>query len=146
MRAIPLIALVLLGCETESYGPPTCDGGGEPLLELGDGGRNAFAPHGPGAVLPTRGDPIGLDLDLWTSGIDTTQPVTAVVRISVAGGPTEDSLASLTLICADSGNGWTNVLATLPSGSASGTDVAVEAVLTDWTGVSVTAQLDGTLE
>ena len=142
MRALPL--LLVLGC-TPDAGPPTCDGGGATTLELGDGGRNAFVPFSGGDTIPTRGEPAGLDLDLWTSGIDTSQPVTAVVRASVDGGPTEDSLASLTLTCADSGNGWTNVLATLGAGAAPGSTVSIESTVTDWTGVTASTSIEGVL-
>jgi hypothetical protein len=68
------------------------------------------------------------------------------VRISSGGGPSEDSLATLTLSCTDSGNGWTNVLAALPTGAASGSPARVEATLTDWTGTTLNTVLEGTLE
>ncbi|MEZ4318873.1 MAG: hypothetical protein R3F61_15265 [Myxococcota bacterium] len=143
MRHLPL--LVLAACAPD-YGPPTCEGGGEPGLELGDGGRMAFVPFEDGGVLPTRGTPPGADIDLWTTGLDVGQGITAIVRIAADGGPTEDSLATLVFSCADTGNGWTNVLAQLPASAVSGSNVTVEAVLTDVNATTVTAMFEGVLE
>lgn len=142
MRALGVLGLggMALGCAPDE--PPSCDGGGTLSVELGDGGRQAFVPFSDGDDLPLNGD--RLSVDLWTSGLDTTAPVTASVRVD-AGGASEDSLAALTLVCSDDGHGWAGVLAALPVGAGAGTTVTVRAALTDAAGETAVGELTGIL-
>ncbi|MCB9674614.1 MAG: hypothetical protein H6737_05815 [Alphaproteobacteria bacterium] len=143
MRILPVIALV--ACSPD-LGPPTCEGGGAPLVEVGDGGQTAFVAFGDGATIPTRNTPAQADLELWTSGLVTTAGITAVVRIAADGGPTEDSLATLTFVCADTGNGWTNVLAALPASAVSGSSLSIDVTLTDSVGTTASTSIEGIQE
>jgi len=131
---------LMVGCAEE---PATCEGGGEPTLEIGGGGRDAFVPFSDGDAVPLSGG--AAQLDLWTAGLDTTSQVTGVVRID-AGGGSQDSIAGLTLLCGEPGYGWVRVLAALPAGATSGTQLDVSATLTDATGTAANATFTGPIE
>ncbi len=145
---VPALAAVLAACTTTA--PPTCDGGGDPLLEIGDGGRDDFMAFADGVTLGTTGSPPGVNLQLQTSGLDTTQNVTAVVRIAADGGPTEDNLAALSLQCESAadgtGFGWASVIATIPSSAGAGSSLQIDATITDWRGISATTGLSANIE
>ena len=136
----------MMGC-TAATDPATCAGGGAPLLELGDGGRSAFVAFADGVALPTSTN--GLTLEMQTSGIDTTQNVTAVVRIAADGGPSEDSIAALSLQCESAadgtGFGWAGVIASLPASTVEGSAIDIEAVITDWRGITATTSLSASV-
>lgn len=136
--------IIGLGCVACSGEPATCDGGGEPAIEAGMGGADAFVPFGDGDTL--EGSSTGLQLDLWTTGLDTTQAVTTVVRISADGGPTQDSIAQLTYNCDEGvGHGWTRVTAALPAEAADGSALDVSISATDAARTNASLELSGTL-
>ena len=144
MRLI-LACLLVAGCETpEEFGPSTCEGGGEPRIEIGTGGRNSFVGFEPGQSVRERNN--GLTMDLFTSGLNVLEPVTTVVRIAADGGGTEDSLASVSYQCTDSGNGWTTVIANLPQNTNDGSILSIDVVATDPSGTSVSTALEVVFE
>lgn len=151
-----LVALVACGGEEAPGEPATCDGGGAPSLALGDGGRTDFTPLGDGASIPIESynGSYVVYIELWTSGLDTTDPMTVVVRTSVDGGPTADALGQQQLLCDEEiGNGWTGVWAPLPGDlqteaaaqAADGAPVVITATVTDALGTTVSTELSGAL-
>lgn len=153
---VGLVGLVACGGEEEPVEPATCDGGGAPSLELGDGGRSDFLAYGDGASIPIESynDSYTVYIELWTAGLDTAEPVTAVVRTSVDGGSTKDGTALLQLLCDDEvGNGWTGVWAPLPDDlqseaaaqAADGAPVVITATVTDTAGTTVSTEISGSL-
>lgn len=136
-------ALVLvMACNGGGGG--TCDGGGDPFLEVGTGSRDAFAPLQDGDTLEGSGSAI--EFSLVTTGLDTTQPITTVVRISADGGATTDSVAQLTYQCSqDVGTGWQSVTASLPSEASDGSALAITVSTTDALRTNAAQELSGTL-
>ncbi len=144
------------GDDGEMVEPGTCDGGGPVSLELGEGGRSDFVAWSDGDLLIAEdfGGTFSVYVELFTSGLDTREPVTAVVRMSVDGGPTTDAIGQQQLQCDEEvGNGWTGVFAPLPdelqdAGSveaAEGAPVVLTATLTDVDGEAATAEISGVL-
>jgi hypothetical protein len=120
-----------------AYGPPTCDGGGEPLIEIGSGGQLGFEPFAAGELVPVRPDGETIEVQLWTSGLDTTDSMIVTIRTSIAGGASKDSTASFTLVCNDEeGRGWLGAYPFLPDEAEDGDLVTVVATATDGTDVS----------
>ena len=141
MRSSVALSLLLLACSGD---PATCDGGGDPALEIGEGNRDSFVAFPDGGTY--EGSNNTIDLALWTTGLDTTQAITTVVRISVDGGATTDSIAALTYQCAEaSGNGWTSATALLPPAAADGSAVRIQVSATDHLSTNATLVLEGTL-
>lgn len=148
LRLLPVLTALFTGCTAAD--PPTCEGGGAPLLELGDGGRTDFEAFADGVALPTTGSPAGVNLEMQTSGIDTTQGVSVVVRVAADGGPSEDNLAVLSFQCASAadgtGFGWANAIATIPADATPGSALTIDAVATDWRGITATTTLSAVVE
>jgi hypothetical protein len=157
MRAV-VLGIVLGACnggaEEPTLEPGSCDGDGTEALELGEGGRDGFVAFEDGDALYAEdfGGTWSIYVELYTNGIDTTEAVTAVVRTSVDGGPTSDALGQQILQCDDAvGRGWTGVFAPLPDSlqadpsSAEGAPVVITATVTDTSGDSATAEVQGVL-
>jgi len=156
-----LAALVAVGCAGDEPAPAaaepaSCDGGGEPMVELGDGGQSDFQAFSDGVTVPIDevGGAYGVSTELWSSGVDVTSPVTVVVKVSVDGGPTTDAVGQRNMQCNDDvGNGWDSVFAPLPdhlqtaaaAEGASGSEVTITAVITDADGESASGEVTGTL-
>lgn len=137
-----MFVIGVVACSGEE--PATCDGGGEPMIELGTGEAEAFAPYTDGDTFD--GSSSGLRVSLWTSGLDTTQPITTVIRISADGSPTADSIAQLSYSCDDAvGNGWQQVTAALPGEAVDGSALSITISTTDANQVNAQASLTGTL-
>ena len=138
-------ALVMLaacaGEEVEGYGPATCDGGGEPIVEIGDGGQLDFAPFTDNDTVDLRSDG-SIEVQLFTSGLDTSNTVTVSIRTSIGGGTTRDSLSSFNLVCNDDiGHGWLGAYPGLPDGVQAGDVVDVVATVTDASGGSASGEV-----
>jgi hypothetical protein len=121
------VAIALVGCgKDEVSDPATCDGGGTPGLELGDGGQLAFAPWSAGDAVPiTQQGDYGFVVQLHTTGLDTTATVVSFVRFAIgAETTTTDVGGSLTFQCLDDGTGWTQVFATLGDDRQAASQVA----------------------
>lgn len=146
MRAMTFLVFGLMACSGEDgepgFGPPTCEGGGEPIVEAGVGGQLSFEAYGDGERVPVRPDGETIEVQLYTSGIDTTDTVTVSMRLSVNGGTSRDSLNSFTLVCNDEGYGWLGAYPFLPTEAADGDTVTVVATVTDAAGTSVTDEVD----
>lgn len=142
MRSSIALSLMLLACKTVELA--TCDGGGEPALEVGEGPRDGFAAYADGGTYEGSGNAI--DLAFWTTGLDTTEPISTVVRISVDGGSTTDSIAQLTYQCAEAtGNGWTSASALLPPAAVDGSSIRIQVSATDHLSTNAALVLEGTL-
>lgn len=145
---ITMVAAVALSACTgeepgEGYGPPTCDGGGEPLIEIGSGGQLGFEPYAAGELVPVRTDGETIEVQLWTSGLDTTDSMIVTIRTSIDGGESKDSTASFTLVCnEDEGQGWLGAYPFLPNGFADGDIVTVVATATDGHDVSASGEVE----
>lgn len=159
MRAAVLAGLALVGCagDTTTDGGPTeltaCEGAGAPSVEVGQGSRDDFVPYGEGDDLEITQDgagQYGFSLDLLTEGLDTTEAMTTVVRLTLGNDPSDDFIASLVLQCPDEGPGWTSVFAaldeTLQDETAAmalvGQPIEVSATLTDQSGEAGSTALD----
>jgi hypothetical protein len=118
MRWASLVLVACAGAEEppEDEGTP-CEGAGEPVLELGAGGREGFAPFQDGDTLVVQqdgGGRYGLQVDLSTTGLDTTAPLTTFLRFSFGDETaTTDVGAALTMQCTDPGPAWYSVFAPL---------------------------------
>jgi hypothetical protein len=131
------------GAGEEGFGPATCDGGGEPLLEAGVGGQLNFEAFGDGDLVPVRADGETIEVQLYTSGIDTTDSVTVVIKTSVGGGTTRDSINSFTLVCNDDeGRGWLGAYPFLPATAKDGDTITLSATVTDSSSVAVNTEVD----
>ena len=128
-----VLGLACAGDEADDgFGPATCDGGGEPLIELGSGGQLGFEPYADGEQVPVRPDGETVEVQLWTSGLDTTESMIVTVRTAINGGESRDSTASFTLVCPEEeGRGWLTVYPYLPVEAADGDRVTVTATATD---------------
>lgn len=116
MTSRHLLALALSGCAAEPLAEePTCDGLGPVALEVGSGGAAGFTPWADGDAVPlTQQGEYGFQVELSTTGLDTTAPLTAFVRFSLGEETTtEDVGATLTLQCAEDAVGWVGVFAGL---------------------------------
>ena len=141
------MALLLGACSGEDqgdlYGPPSCDGGGEPLVEIGSGGQLGFEPYADGDLVPVRADGETIEVQLWTSGIDTTDSVLVTIRTSLDGGASKDSSSTFTMVCdEDSGHGWLGAYPFLPDGAEDGDLVTVVATVTDSLETSVSGEVE----
>jgi hypothetical protein len=154
MRRIAVVALALwaAGCAGEpAEVPPSCDGDGPVVVEAGQGGMSGFAPWSDGDQVEVfqQGE-WGWKLELQTSGLDTTSPITSFVRYSLgAATTTEDVGASLTLQCDDAvGLGWAGVFVGLPDElqdavqDLQGEDLHLTLTATDLEGESAVQELD----
>ena len=145
-----IVALGLVACAGEEeggFGPPTCDGGGEPLIELGSGGQLGFEPYAAGELVPVRPDGETIEVQLWTSGLDTNDSMTVSIRTSIGGGPSRDSLATFNLVCnEEDGRGWLSAFPFLPEGAADGDVVTVVATATDANSTSASGEVDVELQ
>ena len=143
-----MVAALLLGAcsgddQGDVYGPPTCDGGGEPIVEIGSGGQLGFEPYGNGELVPVRADGETIEVQLWTSGIDTTDSVLVTIRTSIGGGASKDSSSTFTMVCnEDDGHGWLGAFPFLPDEAADGDIVAVVATVTDALETSVSSEVE----
>lgn len=153
-----LLAFGLVGCagedgEATAAEPGTCDGGGTLSVELGDGGRNDFMAFSDGEVLPVeQAGFYGVGVELWTSGLNTTESVTLVARLSVDGGPATPATALRNLLCDDEvGYGWDSIVTPFDDdyqsdpASVDGLPYELTVVITDTDGETATGELTGTL-
>lgn len=158
MRAeLAILGLLALGCsedapvdgdseDTDVVDP--CAGVGEGTLELGSGGRAGFQPFEDGEAVALQQDASGwgLRLELLTTGLDTTEAATSVVRVRFEpGAPTEDYLGKVMLQCdPEEGIAWIAVHAPIPEpwqsypASLAGATLEVSATVTDHTGEAAT--------
>jgi hypothetical protein len=141
----------IAGCATDE---PTetlsqCEGGDAPTLQIGEGGLASFTPWQDGQEVEVvdQGD-LGVSLQLLSTGLDTTEPVSAVIRVTTLGSD-GDAIANLSLQCPSEGPGWISVFAPLPSavqdGGADyldGVPATLHATATDQRGISASADLD----
>lgn len=105
-----------LGCDGDTEPVETdsertaCEGGGAPTLELGLGGRSAFVPFDTGDDIEITQDgagAYGFGFELLTTGLDTTESVNAVLRVTVGTDPVQDFIALFNLQCdEDLGVAW----------------------------------------
>lgn len=151
------LALLALGCGAEeapvdSDAPSACEGAGAATVEVGSGGRSAFVPFEDGddiAAVDLAGT-WGLQLELLTTGLDTTADASSVVRIQYEpGAPTEDYVGLIRLQCDDDeGIAWANVVAGLPEpwqgypGSLVGAALQVRVTVTDASGEAAADEVE----
>jgi hypothetical protein len=104
----------------DTGGPTTdaqCDGSGAVSLRLGHGGRTTFDEYGAGEDLPIVTGPSsgawGVTLEVLTTGLDTSEPVSAVMRVITASADTT-YIGVLMLQCPTPGPGWVALHADFP--------------------------------
>ena len=115
---------------------------GEPLVELGTGGQLGFEPYAAGEQVALRGEDT-ISVELWTSGLDTTDSMIVSIRTSIGGGQSRDSLATFSLVCnEDEGRGWLSAFPFVPEGAADGDIVTVVATVTDANEVTASGEVD----
>jgi hypothetical protein len=146
MRALGVVALgVMVACSGDDVvdeGPATCDGGGPLLVEVGSGGQLDFVPFADGDEATLRVDET-IEVQLLTSGLDTTDSVTVSVRTSIGGGTTRDSLNTFNLVCSDdTGRGWLGAYPFVPEGAVAGDRVLVVATVTDAAGTAASGEVE----
>jgi len=125
-----------------------CEGGGVPLLDVGDGGMSGFSGWADGDTMELTldsTDAAGFRLEFSTEGLDTNEQVSAVVALTFpTRSNSETYLAALSLQC-DEGPGWAATFAPLPDDvtiadvDAATVDMAV--TITDHRGVSANTSL-----
>lgn len=132
--------LLLAAC---GNGPPTCTGGGPLHAEIGERVGDDFRAFSEGDAIPVRqdGGSDALRLDYEIGGLDTTSPVTVVVRIAVDGGSTEDFLASASLDCTEGEPATYRAWAAFPGGLESGQDLRIQSAFTDALGTGVESDI-----
>lgn len=146
MRSVPAILLLgaCAGKEGDTGATTACGGEGDPTLLLGTGSRDAFVELADGetVALLQSGDQLAVSLSLLTTGLDTSEPVTAVVNVTVEGH-TGNAIASLSLQCPSEGPGWVSVTAPLPNdydgadpATLSGLPLTLDATATDGRGIT----------
>ncbi len=133
--------LVACGPEEVADDVTECAGAGEPTITLGTGSLSAFVAFQDGDSVAVTED--GVQLALLTTGLDTSSPVTAVLKVGI-DGENADAIASLSLQCPAEGPGWIQVVAALPAGvdpaTASGLTLTLDAVATDARDVTASAE------
>jgi hypothetical protein len=115
------VLVVLAACSGDDGVPvdegTPCEGAGDPAVELGSGGREGFVAFQEGDTLAIQqdgGGRYGLYVDLSTTGLDTTAPLTTFLRFSFGEETaTTDVGATLTMQCTDPGPAWYGVFAPL---------------------------------
>jgi hypothetical protein len=135
--------------EPELSSLPACQPDTDPVLELGTGGLSAFTPFAGGDSVALEVDGSGawgLYVDLLAAGLDTTEPVIAMLRLSLGDDPaTRDVGARLAMQCPDAGPGWAGVLVPFDESELEeidGVTLHLTGLLTDWTGVTATQELE----
>ncbi len=137
------ISILLAACGPEEVVDEgtECEGAGEPTLTLGTGSLSTFVAFEDGDSVAVTD--AGVQLALLTTGLDTTSPVTAVLKVGI-GGDNADAIASLSLQCPEEGPGWIQVVAGLPAGvdaaSVSGMTLTLDGVATDGREVTASAE------
>ncbi len=121
-----------------------CEGAGEPAVWVGSGGASGFSEFAAGTVVQVvDSGTYGFSFDLLSEGLDTTAPISTLVRYSVGDATeTQDLIANLNLQCGDEGTGWTQVFATVPDafqdastiGDLDGMSIDLSTNLTDQAG------------
>lgn len=109
------ILVLLAACDDEPV--PTdltlCEGAGDPSVQVGEGTLTGFSAWGDGdrvTVDQDGGGVWGFQLSLLTEGLDSTAPVSTLVRYTIGGGTTtEDVAANLSLQCPNEGSAWAGV-------------------------------------
>lgn len=157
MRTV-LVVLVLAACagDAEETSLTECQGAGDPILELGDGGLDGFEPWANGVTVPIvqNGDRFGFELEILTEGVDTTGDVTSFVRYSLGpSSETVDAGATLQLQCPEDGPGWFGLFVPLDdehqdeaaAAALAGTDIHLSGTVTDIAGDVATDEVDGVL-
>lgn len=153
-----LATALLCGCAGDGTGDTgtsltQCQGAGEPTVELGGGGLEEFVPWEEGATVTIvdQGGTYGFEVELLTTGIDTTAPVTTFLRFTVGGDTTsQDVGATLTFQCPNEGPGWYGVFAPLDEayqdplavGGIDGFAMTLDVVVTDQAGDNAEDDLD----
>ena len=127
--------------DTDVVEGDACAGEGALSLAIGSGGMANFAEFSSGdsidIVEASNGD-YGIWVEAKTTGLDTASSVTAVYRVYIGGGSSDDYVSQLYLNC-DDGPGWARSFLSLVSkyqsqSAAEGLDgesVKVAVVMTD---------------
>jgi hypothetical protein len=120
--------VVLAGCTGDTTELPPCEGGGDPAVAVGSGGADAFEPWDDGdEVEIVMSGRYGFRMDLSTQGLDTTSPMTLLVRFTLDGETeSQDAGATLTFTCDGDGPGWAGMF--VPMGDDHQTEQAVAAL------------------
>lgn len=146
-----VVALALLGAcsPTES----TCSGGGDPSVAIGvEEVVGEFVPYEDGDPVPVADDGgPGLEFAFEIGGLDASEPVGVVLRLSRPGEGTTDYLANANLRCTDPGPARYGASAPWPAtwpepSLLDGTPITVGAVFTDVHGVSAEVSIDLVVE
>jgi hypothetical protein len=158
MRRWMLLGLAACGgAKDEETDLTACEGAGDPVLELGDGGLAGFTPwtDGAGVQIEQNGASWGFRVELQTEGIDTTADVTSFIRYSIGVEPeTTDAGATLVLQCPEEGPAWYGVFVPLPdeyqddalAAALAGTDLHLSGTVTDIAADTATDDVDAVLE
>ncbi len=101
--------------------PGLCLGDGDPRVRIGTGGLLAFDPYDDGERVPIvvgGSGELGVRLDLLSEGLDTTENMNVILRVSVDGdgsvpAVSEEYLALVRMQCPVPGPGWIQVFAVL---------------------------------
>jgi hypothetical protein len=153
---LALLVLAACGGDAEETDLTACQGAGDPVLELGDGGLDGFEPWTDGVTVPIvqNGDRWGFEVEILTEGVDTTADVTSFVRYSLGpSSETVDAGATLTLQCPEEGPGWYGLFVPLDdehqdeaaAAALAGTDVHLTGTVTDVAGDTASDEVDGVL-
>jgi hypothetical protein len=153
-----MVSLGLVACGGDGVEETTlteCEGAGDPLVELGEGGRDEFTAWQAGAGVPIEqnGETWGFYVQFTTEGLDLTRDLTTLLRYSIFPDPeTTDAGASLHVDCAEEGPGWFEVFVPLPDEHQSdavalaGTDVHLTGSVTDQAAETGSDEVDVVLE
>ncbi|MBT3219596.1 MAG: hypothetical protein HN348_10940 [Proteobacteria bacterium] len=129
-----------------------CAGEGALTLTIGSGGMVGFVGFSDGDSIDiaeaSNGD-YGVWVEAQTTGLNTASSVTAVYRVYIGGGSSDDYVSQLYLNC-DDGPGWARSFLSLVSQyqsevAAEGLDgdaVKVDVVMTDADGETASSSLD----
>jgi hypothetical protein len=112
------MALGLLGavaCDEGGTELTACEGAGAPDLFVGDGGADEFLPWEEGQAIPiTQSGNWGFRIELQSRGLDTTSPVSVLVRFTVGDETeTQDAAAMVTFQCSGETPGWAGLFVPL---------------------------------
>lgn len=110
------LAVLALGCDGgEGTELSACEGAGDPEVAVGDGGADAFSAWEGGQEVPiVQSGSWGFRIELQSRGLDTTSPMTLLVRFLVAGDTeTQDAGATVTFQCTGENPGWAGLFVPL---------------------------------
>lgn len=138
MRPAALL-FALAACTGDATELPPCEGGGDPSVAVGSGGADGFEPWTDGdEVAIVMSGRYGFRMDLSTQGLDTTSPMTLLVRFTLDGETeSQDAGATLTFSCDGEGPGWAGMF--VPLGDEHQTEPTASSL--DGVGFSMSASL-----